>query len=140
MVEIKLENLKRIIMFLLICIPLRSLFAWWASWEEERQRQRPDLDRGSKESYVIIGLITLIISFGFLATSYMRYNGVEKFQQGFGGGKVYWSSLLHGILYLLFTVLWFVKVKDAYGVLVADIVIGMVYFIGNYSKFTFKNI
>ena len=106
----------RLLLFLLICIPLRILLIWWASESDDDEFQ-----------YTAIGVITLMIGLGFLV-QYIR----NKNRGGFGE-KVYWSRPLHSFLYILFSLLWFFKVPFSYIVLIVDVVIGFGTFVVHYN-------
>jgi hypothetical protein len=124
-----MESWKRILLFLLVCIPLRSLLAWWSSLKESRE---------DYTQRIAIGIITTLIGIGLLVFGIIRISS-NNYNTGFSGGKVYWNSLLHGTLYLLFACLWLDnspdnpdKFKNLYSILVTDIVIGILYFLKNY--------
>jgi len=50
------------------------------------------------------------------------------------GEPVYWSRLLHGMLYLLFSFLWFTRIPLSYIVLLIDVIIGFLTFVMQYSR------
>lgn len=120
-----MKTIQRIFLFVFICILIRSLLIYWASREETEKDVR---------QWIVLGTVTTIIAVGFLQTGIRRKIGNLSMKGGFGG-EVYWNSFLHGILYLLFSFLWFFRIEDAYSVLIVDLVIGVVfYFIPHYLK------
>ena len=120
-----MKTIQRILLFVFVCILVRSLLIWWASREETEKDTR---------QWVALGVITTIIAVGFLTIGTGRKLGRFS-MKGIADGEVYWNSFLHGVLYLLFSFLWFFKIEDSYAVLIVDLVVGVVfYFIPHYLK------
>lgn len=119
-----MKTIQRIFLFIFGCVLVRSLLIWWASREETRE---------DRVQWIVLGTITAIIATGLLQTGIRRNLGIKV--PTFAGGEPYSPSVLHGILYLLFTILWFFRVNDVYSVLIVDLVVGVVfYFIPHYLK------
>lgn len=111
MVSVKL----RILLFLLLCIPIRSLFVYIVY-------KNPKYLRFFSVFYLIMGI-------GFLNQF------IKNKRIGFFGGKVWWNNLrlLNFIFYTLFAISAFYKNKKSYLLLIPDIVIGMILFIFKYT-------
>ena len=111
---------KRIALFLFGCIPTRLAFAAAAAY--------------SPISYLpYLGLISLMISIGFL---YLYFSGKRTTGPETQGAPIWWMPfrIIHGLLYLLFALLAFNKVKNAYIVLLIDTFIGLLLFINNHKS------
>ena len=67
-----------------------------------------------------------------IAFLYTGYKNEKKL--GFFGGEIWWNNLriIHGICYLLFTILYFKKVNKLYILLLIDLLIGLLSFIKQY--------
>jgi len=122
-----MKTIQRIILFIFVCILVRSLLIWWASREETEKDVR---------QWVALGVITTIITVGFLTSGIGRKIGKIKQVGIFGGREVYWNSFLHGILYLLFTGLWFFKVNDDYPIRIPELYKNSNILLGNYLVFS----
>ena len=122
--------MNRIILFLFlfVCIPLRCLLVWWASLVENKRQT--DEDKYNTQ-FIFISVLTLFIGFGFIIVNLLRHNDIIK-NRGAFGEKVYWSGYLHGILYILFALLWIFKIPLSYIVLALDVCIGFLTFIIHY--------
>lgn len=106
--------MDRRLLFLLGCIPTRSLLAYSA------YKQWVPLN--------YIAVITFLIAIGFFSVYFfkLRPTGAEA------GGKIWWNSLrpIHGIMYLTFTILVFTKHRDkAWYMLLLDVIVGLISFI-----------
>ena len=117
MTEITNKN-KRIMLFLLGCIPARILLVYIAKhyqispWRE------------------LLILFTTIVSIGFL-TIYLfglRKTGSEVF-----GDVIWWNNLrpVHGLLYGLFAYIYYKNHDYAWKILGIDVIIGILAFIIN---------
>ena len=106
---------KRFILFLGGCIPFRIALAYLSKIANPTQLQ-------------ILGTITLFPAFGFLLIYFLnlRSTGAEVF-----GEKIWWNHLrpIHGIIYLIFSILALQKSKDAWKLLALDVLIGLLAFI-----------
>jgi len=102
---------KRYLLFLGGCIPTRLALTALAKYI-------------SPQYLPYLGLVTLAIAIGFL---YLYFTG--KRQTGFEtqGAPIWWMKfrIMHGLLYLLFSVLAFMRYKNAYIVLLVDTIIGL---------------
>lgn len=118
-----MKTIQRIFLFIFGCVLVRSLLIWWASREETEK---------DRVQWIILGTITTITAVGLLQTGIRRNLGI-KVPTG-AGGEPYWPSVGHGILYLIFTFLWFFKIEASYSVLITDLVIGVLVFVSHYLK------
>ena len=107
---------QRIILFLFGCLLIRSIPIYIIIKSKDRQNWIIIF-------YLIVGLSLLYQYF---------YN---KSKYGFFGGLVWWHNLrlFHGLLYLLFILLYLNQVDKAYYLLIFDLIIGLYFFINNYS-------
>lgn len=102
---------KRYLLFLLGCIPARILLTYLA-----------------RNKVLLIEYITLVIGFGFL---YIYFTGSRKTGREVFGDLIWWNKLriIHGLLYLLFSILTITKTTDsAWVILALDTLIGFVAF------------
>jgi hypothetical protein len=86
----------------------------------------------------IAGYLGLILGIGFLTIYYynLRKTGAEVF-----GDKIWWNDIrpVHGFLYLIFAYLAINKNKNAWIVLLIDVIFGLVMFINHhYTNDNFK--
>ena len=86
----------------------------------------------------IVGYIGLILGISFLTIYYynLRKTGLEVF-----GDKIWWNDIrpIHGILYLIFAYLAINKNKNAWIILLLDVIFGLVMFINHhYTNDNFK--
>jgi hypothetical protein len=117
---------KRFILFLFGCIGTRSLLVYIAKTT-------------NKTILMYMGYLALLPAIGFfyLFLTGSRQTGAEVF-----GGKIWWNDLrpIHSILYGLFAYLAITKNKNAWKVLLIDVLIGLFSFLifhyneGNFSK------
>ena len=75
-----------------------------------------------------IGIITLVIAIGFL---YLYFTGKRTVGPETQGAPIWWMKfrIFHGLMYLLFSLLAFNYVKNAYLVLLADTIVGLILFL-----------
>ena len=86
----------------------------------------------------IAGYIGLILGISFLTIYYynLRKTGIEVF-----GNKIWWNDIrpIHGVLYLIFAYLAINKNKNAWIVLLIDVIFGLIMFINHhYTNDNFK--
>lgn len=109
---------KRFLLFLIGCMGTRSLIALIAK-------------NATPIILQIMGYIALIPAIGFTLIYIfgMRKTGPEVF-----GSKIWWNSLrpLHAMLYFTFAYLAINKSKSAWLVLLIDVIIGFLGFIGHH--------
>ena len=121
---------KRIALFFFGCIPVRSALAWWA-WRISNNTT----EGGSAQRYALAVLASLI-GIGLIAQARRRdianENTPTVVPRGGFGGEVYWNSYVHGGFYLLFALLFMTKFKNAWFVLVIDIIFAIVTVINHY--------
>jgi len=116
---------KRFILFIFGCIFLRLCIVFFI--------------KNIKNNYLpIVGYIALIPAIGFFTIYFLnlRKTGVEVF-----GEKIWWNDIrpVHGMLYLLFSYMAINKNKNAWKVLLFDVIIGLSMFLNNhYNKGNFK--
>lgn len=106
---------KRILLFLLGCIPTRLLLVYVA--------KTIPIDY-----LTILGYITLIIAFGFtyLFLSGKRKTGPETF-----GEKIWWNPIrpIHAILYFIFSYYAINKIRSGWIYLLYDVIFGLISFL-----------
>lgn len=116
---------KRFLLFIFGCILTRLLLAFYVKSLKQNHLQ-------------IAGYIALIPAIGFL-TIYilnLRKTGAEVF-----GEKIWWDDIrpIHGMLYLLFAYMAINKDRNAWKVLLIDVIFGFSMFINHhYTKGNFK--
>ena len=102
---------KRLLLFLGGCIPARLVLAATAKY---------------LPVYYLpyMGLVTLGIAFGFL---YLYFTGKRRVGLETQGAPIWWMRfrILHGLLYLLFSLMAFMRLKNAYLVILLDTFIGL---------------
>ena len=121
---------KRFMLFIFGCILTRLVLTF--------------IIKNLKQNYLqIAGYIALIPAIGFLTIYFLnlRKTGREVF-----GDKIWWNDIrpIHGILYLIFAYLAINKNKNAWVVLLIDVIFGFIMFINhhyinNNFKYLFKN-
>ena len=113
------ELIKRFILFLFICIPLRFLISYGV--------KKIPLDK-----LPYLGLLGLfpVIGFTIIYLFKLRKVGPETF-----GKPIWWNGLrpIHAILYLCFVVMAVQKHRDSWKPLFIDAVVGLNAFIINHS-------
>jgi hypothetical protein len=105
---------KRLFMFLGGCIPARLFLTAVAKY--------------SPVYYLpYMALITLGISLGFL---YLYFTGKRRSGPETQGAPIWWMKfrLFHGLMYLIFSLLAFMRVRTAYIILLVDTFVGLVLF------------
>ena len=102
---------KRILVFLIGCIGIRTLFVYIAK-------------NINKDYLPYMGYIAAIISFGFafIFITNSRQTGPEVF-----GDKIWWNNLrpIHAVNYAIFAYMAINKTPNAWIVLLIDVVIGL---------------
>lgn len=106
---------QRIILFLFVCLLVRSIPIYII------------INTSDRNNLIILLYCAIGISFIY---QYL-YNQNET---GLFGGNIWWNNLrlFHGLLYLLFVVLYWNKISKAYYLLIFDLLIGLLFFIRNY--------
>jgi hypothetical protein len=115
------------VLFLSGCIPMRLVLAYVAKVLPLKYLP-------------FLGVVTFCIACGFLYLSFTgkRATGAEVgkvLSTGVLQNKpIWWKSLrsLHGLMYLTFSVLAFLRFKKAYLVLLVDTILGLGIFLGHY--------
>ena len=116
---------KRFLLFIFGCIFLRLCIVFFI--------------KNLKINYLpIVGYIALIPAIGFFTIYFfnLRKTGTEVF-----GEKIWWNNIrpVHGLLYLLFAYLAINKNKNAWLILLFDVLFGLIMFLNNhYYKGNFK--
>jgi len=107
--------IHRIILFICGCIPTRLGLSYI-------------IKNYGIQYKLILSILLLIIAFGFLYiyAFNLRKTGLEIF-----GDKIWWNNLrpLHGVLYLIASLLIYYENKNAYLVILIDTFIGLLSFI-----------
>lgn len=105
-------------LFLLGCIPVRILLAYIAF---------------KLQSNKLLSILAFMIGFSFfiIYTTGIRKTGIET-----GGKPIWWNEWrpLHGFLYVLFAILNWMNVRNAWMVLVLDAIIGLIAFSLHYYR------
>lgn len=107
-----MNTLKRNILFLTVCLPLRTLVVYLLSRLNLKQRK-------------YISWIFLIPAYGWLNLTIV---GKKK---GFFKGNAWWSGLrpIHSLLYFIFVILSIREVSTSYYFLYLDVLVGLSGFI-----------
>jgi hypothetical protein len=119
---------KRFLLFLIVCIGLRSFFVYLA-------KTLPN------EYLRIMGFISLIPASGFL---YIYLTGIRETGEEVFGDKIWWNDLrpIHSFLYFCFA--YFAiseKHNIAWKFLLADVILGLSSFLFHHYKVgSFKNL
>ena len=112
---------KRFLLFLGGCIPTRLALTALAKYIP---------------NYYLpyLGLVTLVIAIGFL---YLYFTGQRKTGPETQDAPIWWMKfrIMHGLLYLLFSGLAFMRYKNAYIVLLVDTIIGVGLFLRYHYTF-----
>lgn len=103
---------KTLLLFLLVCVPLRVLFVVVAKMV-------------SIKYLFYLGVLGLVPAFGFLFLHF--YPGYRP--EGAFGQKKWWNRLVHGLFYLAFAVSAMMGNRNAYLFLLIDVVYGLVGFV-----------
>ena len=109
---------KRIVLFLGGCIPARLLLTAVAKY--------------SPVYYLpYIGMVTLVIAIGFL---YLYFTGKRRTGAETQGAPIWWMKMriFHGLMYLLFSIMAFMRMKNAYIVLLLDTLVGLLLFLNHH--------
>ena len=118
---------KRMLMFLIGCIGVRSLFVIIAKYINTNYLK-------------YLGYLALLPAIGFI---YIFLTGSRKTGPEVFGDKIWWNNLrpIHAILYLLFAYNAIIGNKQAWMYLLADVLIGLISFlIYHYVKGDFKKV
>ena len=117
---------KRFLMFLGGCIPLRLLLVYIA-------KNIP------LEYLPYMGIVTLLPAFGFI---YLYLSGQRTVGLETQGAPIWWAPfrIIHGLLYLAFSIYALNRVRTAYRILAVDVILGLGLFLwhhyqeGNFAK------
>ena len=106
---------KRMLLFLIGCISVRSLFVIIAKYIDTKYLK-------------YLGYLALLPAIGFL---YIYLTGSRKTGPETFGAKIWWNDLrpLHSILYFLFAYNAIIGNKQAWVYLLADVLIGIISFL-----------
>jgi len=120
---------KRFLLFLGGCIPSRLALAALAKYLPE---------------YYLpyLGILTLSIAIGFL---YLYFTGQRKSGLETQGAPIWWMKfrIVHGLMYLLFSIMAFMHIRNSYIVILVDTFIGLGLFLAHHytaGDFTRLNI
>jgi hypothetical protein len=108
------------LLFLLGCIPIRLLLVLIAYILEK-----------NKIKTLLLPIITLMIGIGFLI---IYFKGWRKTGMEVEGKPIWWNNIrpVHGSLYILFSICYLLNIKNAWVILLADVLFGFFAFINNY--------
>lgn len=111
---------KRLLLFLFGCIPARIALALIAKHLPIKYLH-------------LFGLLTLSIAIGFL---YLFFTGKRRTGPETQGAPIWWMNfrIFHGLFYLLFSILAFMSVRNAYIVLLIDTLFGLLLFLTHHYK------
>lgn len=115
---------NRILLFLILCIPIRLLLSYFAYY-----LQNKNINNLYKKILInLFSIISFLIGISFLYQYYLNR------KIGFFGGEIYWSNfrLLHSFNYILFSILFLLNYKNSYLILLFDVILGLLLFIKNY--------
>jgi hypothetical protein len=106
---------KRILLFLIGCIGVRSLFVLLAKTLDPKYLP-------------IMGVIALLPAIGF---SYLFITGGRKTGREVFGEKIWWNVLrpLHAVLYFAFAIAAIAKASWSWVILLVDVIIGLLAFL-----------
>ena len=106
---------KRILLFLIGCIGVRSLFVVFAKYIDIKYLP-------------YLGYLALLHAIGFI---YIYLTGIRKYGPETFGDKIWWNNLrpIHATLYLLFAYNAIIGNKNAWIYLLADVVFGLISFL-----------
>ena len=108
-----MQTQTRQLLFLLGCLPLRTLLIWVVY---KRQINK-----------IVVGTLACAIALGFLF-QHFRGNNVGAF-----GGTVYWNRLVHAFFYVICGILYALNWPGAWVPLLCDLLFGLVTFLRNFS-------
>lgn len=120
------DIMKRFMLFLIVCMCARFFLVYLA--------------KNININYLpYLGYFAAILSIGFM---YIFLTGSRKTGREVLGGKIWWNNLrpFHSILYGIFAYLAITKNKNAWKVLLVDVLIGLFSFLifhyneGNFAK------
>lgn len=127
-----MNQYQRIILFFLICIPLRLYLAYWAIVIHTVKHSETDWNNNLlffsvKRTNIKILLESLCLAIG-LSFIYQFFKG--NMIGGFGG-KVWWGNLrlVHAFNYLAYAILSYNNIEFAYVPLLLDVIIGLIRFL-----------
>ena len=114
---------KRFLLFLGLCIPSRLLLTY-VSYKIDNKYK------------IYLGIVTLIIALGFLKIYFFGSETADSQLKWLGEEKIWWNSLrlIHGFLYLITSIILFLKNKYSWIVLAIDTLIGLLSFLDNFNK------
>ena len=110
---------KRYILFLFVCIGIRSLFVYLAKTVNLKNLK-------------LLGFLYLLFGIGILS---IYIFDLRKTGREVGGGKIWWNNMRHlfGLIWLLFAYLAIIGKKYiAWKVLLLDIIFGLGLFFNNH--------
>ena len=83
-----------------------------------------------------LGLFTLMIAIGFL---YLYFTGQRTSGLETQGAPIWWMPfrIVHGLFYLLFSLLAFKQIRNAYWVLLVDTIVGLLLFLRHHHLLFF---
>jgi len=119
-----MEEKYRIILFISLCLPARLLLAYIGKLLEV------NINKKTKNNIwnLLFYLLTLIIGISFIN------NWIANNKIGFFKGKAWWYNLrlVHGINFIIYSILSLLKIRNTYKILVMDAFIGLLSFIIHY--------
>lgn len=125
-IEMEKKIRKRFLLFLIGCIGARVALVWFSKKMAGTVYIRP------------VAYMAIVIGIGFW---YIYLTGARKTGLEVGGDLIWWNGLrpFHGLMYLLFGVLSLYGYKNAWILLLVDVVVGFVSFmLYHYSENNFE--
>lgn len=118
---------KRLLKFAFLCMPMRLLFVLAAYFLAKKAEE--------KQTWFtyIFGISLFAIGLVLCYFQFLRDSGKRQ-KVGFSGGKVYWNSYLHGSLWIIAGVVFFVKPRYAWTLLAADAILGLLTVVLHYIE------
>jgi hypothetical protein len=113
-----LNTMNRLILFLVGCIGVRALFAYYAKIADP-------------ETLRMLGYIALLPAIGFFV---IYFGGLRKTGLETGGQAIWWNDLrpVHGLLYSFFAFNAIEKNPSSWMYLFADVVLGLTSFLAHH--------
>lgn len=108
---------KNLVLFITVCLPLRIGLCVGTYFVEQSENTPLIYTEAS---------LLVVAAIGFFI---VESSGKEV---GFFGGKRYWNSILHGVLFILTAACLFSMIKTGFLLLILDTVVGTIYVANHY--------
>jgi len=124
-----MDELNRKLLYLGVCIPVRLLLVYLLYTVRSKKVEKKSMV--TKEGMLFI---VSMIGFGLITAYTYRSFTCDKEHFGASGGKVYWNSNIHGMIYLLTAIFLLWKPDYAWIVLLMDMIPAIYFFMMRYYK------